>query len=49
MSEVMEKYEKKAVVSMLISLVKDGIISVSEAAKRAHLTEEEFTILIKHN
>ena len=40
--EVMQRYEKQAVLSTLISLVKKGALALSDAAKEAHLTEEEF-------
>ena len=42
MCEVMQQYEKQAILKEFISLVKDGLISLAEAAKRVHLTEEEF-------
>ena len=46
MCEVLDKVEargrKKGVISVLISLVKDGILSISEAAKRADMSEESF-------
>ena len=49
--EVMQKYEeqaaKQAVIAEFISLVKDGLITLAEAAKRAHLTEEEFKELME--
>ena len=42
----MQRYEeqaaKQAVLSTLISMVKDGVVALAEAAKRVHLTEEEF-------
>ena len=44
MCEVLDKVEargrKEGVISVLISLVKDGILSISEAAKRADMSEE---------
>ena len=44
MCEVLDKVEargrKKGVISVLISLVKDGILSISEAAKRADMSED---------
>jgi len=46
MCEVLDKVEargrKEGVISVLISLVKDGILSVSEAAIRADMSEESF-------
>ena len=46
MCEVLDKVEargrKEGVISVLISLVKDGILSISEAAKRADMSEESF-------
>lgn len=49
--EVMQKYEeqaaKKAVLMELISLVKDGLLAVKDAAKRLQLTEEEFNEQLK--
>lgn len=46
MCEVLDKVEargrKEGVISVLISLVKDGILSVSEAAVRADMSEESF-------
>ncbi len=49
-SKVMEKYiseavseaEEKTTIDIFVSLVKDGILTVAEAAKRANLSEEEF-------
>ena len=32
---------------LLISLTKDGLISVAEAAKRAHMDEKEFSLLLQ--
>ena len=37
-----EKGEKKGVLKILIGLVKDGILTLAEAAKRADMTVEEF-------
>ena len=46
MCEVLDKVEargrKEGVIIVLISLVKDGILSISEAAKRADMSEESF-------
>ena len=46
MCEVLDKVEargrKEGVISVLISLVNDGILSISEAAKRADMSEESF-------
>lgn len=51
MCEVLDKVEargrKEGVISVLISLVKDGILSVSEAAKRADMSEESFKQYLK--
>ena len=38
----MEEGRAEGVLSSLVSLVKDGLISVSEAAKRADMSEEDF-------
>ena len=48
-SEVMQRYMDQAVLETLIALVKDGLISLEEAAKRAHLTEEEFKEQMERN
>lgn len=42
MCEVMQRYENQAVLTTLISLVKKGLLALSDAAKEAHLSEEEF-------
>ncbi len=47
--EVMQRYEDQAVVAMLVSLVKDGLLAIKEAAARAHLTEEEFKARMETN
>ena len=38
---------KEGTVQVLISLVKDGILSISDAAKRAGMSEERFRGYIK--
>ena len=38
---------KEGTVNVLISLVKDGILSISDAAKRAGMSEESFRGYIK--
>ena len=38
---------KEGTVNVLISLVKDGILSISDAAKRAGISEETFRGYIK--
>lgn len=40
--EVMKRYEEQAVLTTLISLVKKGVLALSDAAKEAHLSEEDF-------
>lgn len=51
MCEVLDKVEargrKEGVISVLISLVKDDILSISEAAKRADMSEESFKHYLK--
>ena len=51
MCEVLDKVEargrKEGVISVLISLVKDDILSISEAAKRADMSEESFKQYLK--
>ena len=42
MEKGIEEGIAKGVLSSLVSLVKDGLISVSEAAKRADMSEEDF-------
>ncbi len=42
MCEVMKRYENQAVLTTLISLVKKGVLALSDAAKEAHLSEEDF-------
>ena len=42
MEKGIEEGIAKGVLSSLVSLVKDGLISVSEAAKRADMSEESF-------
>ncbi len=41
-SEAERKTEEKTTIDIFVSLVKDGILTVAEAAKRANLSEEEF-------
>ena len=38
---------KEGTVNVLISLVKDGILSIADAAKRANMSEESFIQYIK--
>ena len=40
--EVMEKYEEMAEVNLLFRLVEKGKLNISDAAKEASLTDEEF-------
>lgn len=40
--------EKKGKIEILIELVKDKIISIKEAAKRANMTEAEFSALLQY-
>ena len=42
MEKGMEEGRAEGVLSSLVSLLKDGLISVSEAAKRADMSEEGF-------
>ena len=37
-----EKTKERTTIDIFVSLVKDGILTVAEAAKRANLSEEEF-------
>ena len=39
----------KTTVNLLLSLVKDGLLNLSEAAKRANMSEEQFSELLKEN
>ena len=39
---------KEGTINVLISLVNDGILSVSDAAKRANMSEESFRDICKH-
>ena len=45
--EGIKKGIKEGTVNVLISLVKDGILSISDAAKRADMSEERFRGYIK--
>ena len=55
MCKVMENYineavneaKKETTIDLLVSMIKDGIITISEAAKRAQLPEEEFRMRLK--
>ena len=55
MCEVLDKIEKKGIQQgfqqgsqkILVDLVKDNLISISEAAKRANMSLEEFSMLLK--
>ena len=40
------KGEAKGFIKAFVSLVKDGLLSISEAAKRANMTEAEFTAIL---
>lgn len=42
MSDVIEEYERKAVLFVLIGMVRNGEISTAEAASRYGVSEEEF-------
>ena len=42
MEKSIEEGRAEGVLSSLVSLLKDGLISVSEAAKRADMSEEGF-------
>ena len=43
-----EKGRKEGTINVLISLVNDGILSVSDAAKRANMSEESFRNICKY-
>ena len=45
--EGIKKGIKEGTVNVLISLVKDGILSIADAAKRANMSEENFIQYIK--
>ena len=38
----MEDGRAEGILSSLVSLTKDGLISINEAAKRANMSEEDF-------
>ncbi len=38
--------ESKGVAKILVGLVKDGVLSIKEASKRANMTEQEFAALL---
>jgi hypothetical protein len=38
----MEEGRTEGILSSLVSLTKDGLISINEAAKRANMSEEDF-------
>ena len=42
MCEVMEKY----LVQQLVELVKEGLLKVTDAARKANMSEEEFRALL---
>ena len=42
MEDMRNDAEKSGVIKTLIALVKDGILSLAEAAKRADMTVDEF-------
>ena len=39
---IMQEYEEKAVLDLLISLVKKGLLQIADAAKEAGITEDDF-------
>jgi hypothetical protein len=45
--EVMEKYTKKAIVNLVISLVAEQKLTVAEAAEKAGVSEEEIKEAMK--
>lgn len=47
MCEVMEKYTKKAIVNLVISLVAEQKLTVAEAAEKAGVSEEEIKEAMK--
>ena len=48
LTEREDEAEKKGKIEILIELVKDKIISIKEAAKRANMTEAEFSALLQY-
>lgn len=48
LTEREQEAEKKGKIEILIELVKDKIISIKEAAKRANMTEAEFSALLQY-
>ncbi len=38
--------EARGVAKILVGLVKDGVLSIKEASKRANMTEQEFAALL---
>ncbi len=38
--------ESKGVAKILVGLVKDGVLSIKDASKRANMTEQEFAALL---
>lgn len=48
LTEREQEAEKKGKIEILIALVKDKIISIAEAAKRANMTEAEFSALVQY-
>ena len=43
MCEVMKKY----LVQQLVELVKEGLLKVADAARKANMSKEEFKLLLK--
>ena len=48
LTEREDEAEKKGKIEILIELVKDKIISIKEAAKRANMTEAEFSAFLQY-
>ena len=48
LTEREDEAEKKGKIEILIELVKDKIVSIKEAAKRANMTEAEFSALLQY-
>ena len=46
MCEVMEKYMAESKLEQLLELVKEGLLKVADAARKANMSEEEFRALL---
>ena len=47
LAEGIEKGIEKGRLEQLVELAKEGIVNLSEASKRAHMSEQEFALLLK--